>query len=87
MSACAHGAARPCRQSLLLAPLIGETVYGNIDSNITWGYRSLTVGLCMAGGIRLDVAGALVVAHESAVQRLRKDAEEAKLRNQWHAIS
>ena len=77
MSACAHGAARPCRQTLLLAPLVGETVHGNID-NITWDYRSLTVGMAIAGGLRPGVPGLLIAAFDAAVADLRRDAHEAQ---------
>ena len=78
MSACAHGAARPCRRPLLLAPLIGETIYGNIDSNITWDYTSLTVGMAIAGGLRPGVPDLLIAAFDAAVADMRRDAHEAR---------
>ena len=77
MSTCADGAARPCRQPLLLAPLVGETLYGNID-NIKWDYRSLTVGMAIAGGLRPGVPGLLIAAFDAAVADLRRDAHEAQ---------
>ena len=77
MSSC-DGSARPCRQPLLLAPLVGETVYGDIDNNITWDYRSLTVGVAVGGGFRPGVSEALIAAFDAAVADIRREAHEAR---------
>ena len=71
------GSARHCRQPLLLEPLIAETVYGNLDSG-TWDFRSMMVGITIAGGVRPGVSDALMAAFDSTVGHLRRDAEEAR---------
>ena len=76
MSTCAHGAARPCRQPLLLAPLLGETVHGNIDA-IAWDYRSLTIGISIAGGFRPGVSEILNTAFDASVADIRREAHGA----------
>ena len=77
MSTCADGAARPCRQPLLLAPLLSETVYGN-NANIAWGFRSLTIGISIAGGFRPGVSEILNIAFDASVADIRRDAQDAR---------